>query len=135
MINSNRGLGKYILFTILTCGIYSWYFLYKLAADVNTMCHEDGDKTAGLLEFIVFSFVTCGIYAWIWYYKLGNRLMSNGPKYGLQFTENGTSVLMWLIFGSLLCGIGFFVAMHILIKNTNAMAKAYNAQFRNKPIL
>jgi hypothetical protein len=35
---------------------------------------------------------------------------------------------MWMIFGSLLCGIGPFVAMHILIKNTNALANAYNTQ-------
>ena len=27
----------------------------------------------------------------------------------------------------LLCGIGPWVAMHILIKNTNALAAAYNA--------
>ena len=42
--------------------------------------------------------------------------------------ENGTTVLLWLIFGSFLCGIGAFVAMHILIKNTNAICNAYNVQ-------
>lgn len=112
--------------------IYSWYFLHKLAGDVNTMCSEDGDKTAGLLAFILLSIITCGIYAWFWYYKIGNRLMANAPKYGLAFTESGTSVLMWMIFGSLLCGIGFFVATHILIKNTNAMAQAYNAKLAGR---
>jgi hypothetical protein len=94
------------------------------------MCKEDGDKTAGLAAFILLSFITCGIYPCVWYYKIGNRLMANAPKYGLNFTENGTSVLMWLIFGSLLCGIGFFVAINILIKNTNAMANAYNTKAR-----
>ena len=54
--------------------------------------------------------------------------MVNAPRYGLTFAENGTSVLLWLTVGSLLCGIGFFMAMHILIKNTNAMAKAYNSK-------
>jgi small-conductance mechanosensitive channel len=130
MIDSNRGLGKYIVLTIITCGIYSWYFLYKLAADVNTMCKEDGEKTAGLVTLILLSIITCGIYTLVWYYKLGNRLMANAPKYGLMFTENGTSVLMWITFGSLLCGIGFFIALNILIKNTNAMANAYNAKVR-----
>ncbi|MDP3285594.1 MAG: DUF4234 domain-containing protein, partial [Desulfobacterales bacterium] len=78
--------------------------------------------------FILLSFITCGIYAWVWYYNLGNRLMANAPKYGLNFTENGTSVLMWFIFGFLLCGIGPFIAINILIKNTNAMANAYNSK-------
>lgn len=130
MIDSNRGLGQYIVLSIITCGIYSWYFLYKLAADVNIMCKDDGDKTAGLATFILLSIITCGIYPLIWYYKIGNRLMANAPKYSLNFTENGTSVLMWMIFGSLLCGIGYFIGINILIKNTNAMANAYNAKVR-----
>lgn len=97
-----------------------------MARDMNIMCSGDGEQTSGLAVFILLSIVTCGIYAWIWYYKLGNRLASNAPRYGLNFQENGTTVLMWLLFGSLLCGIGPFMAMHILIKNTNTLAAAYN---------
>lgn len=80
-----------------------------------------------ILYIILESFgVTCGIYAWFWYYNLGNRLASNGPRYGLMIQENGTTVLLWLIFGSFLCGIGSFVAMHILVKNSNMICNAYN---------
>ena len=39
-----------------------------------------------------------------------------------------STILIWLIFGSMLCGIGPFVAMHILMKNMNALAHAYNVQ-------
>lgn len=127
MIDSNRGLVKYILLSIVTCGIYGWYFIYKMAEDVNTMCAGDNENTAGLVKFILLSYITCGIYGYIWYYKLGNRLAENAPRYGLSFQENGTTVLLWLFLGALLCGIGPFVAMHILIKNTNAMAEAYNS--------
>lgn len=126
MIQEDRALWKYIVFGILTCGIYGYYFIYQLAMDVNEMCADDGKKTSGLAAFILLSFLTCGIYAWFWYYSLGNRLQENAPRYGLNFSENGTSVLLWLLLGSWLCGIGIFVAIHILIKNTNALAKAYN---------
>lgn len=126
MINTNRSLLTYILLTIVTCGIYSYYFLYCMARDMNIMCEGDGEQTSGLAVFILLSFVTCGIYAWIWYYKLGNRLATNAPRYGLTFQENGTTILMWLLIGSFVCGIGPFVAMHILIKNTNTLAAAYN---------
>lgn len=125
-LQTDRSLGMYILLTIVTCGIYGYYFIYKMAKDVNTACEGDGKSTSGLAAFILLSIVTCGIYAWVWYYNLGNRLQSNAPRYGLNFTENGTSVLMWLIFGSLLCGIGQFIAMNILIKNSNALCAAYN---------
>lgn len=126
-IPTNRSLIAYILLSIITCGIYSYYFIYSIARDVNTMCREDGEKTGGLLAFILLSFVTCGFYGLYWEYKLGNRLAANAPRYGLTFQENGTSVLLWYLVGALLCGIGPWVAMHILIKNTNALAAAYNA--------
>lgn len=125
-LKDDRGLLSYILLSLITCGIYSYYFIYKMAADVNVACEGDGQETAGLVAFILLSFITCGIYAWFWYYKLGNRLAANAPRYGLTFQENGTTVLLWLLFGSILCGIGPFVAMYILIKNTNQICNAYN---------
>ena len=88
----------------------------------------DGDSTPGLAAFILLSFVTCGFYALYWYYKIGNRLQANAPRYGLMFQENGTTVLMWQIVGALLCGLGPIFAMNIIIKNTNAMATAYNVR-------
>ena len=126
-IQTNRSLIAYILLSIITCGIYGYYFIYSIARDVNTMCRDDGEKTGGLLAFILLSFVTCGFYGLYWEYKLGNRLAANAPRYGITFQENGTSVLLWYLVGSLLCGIGPFIAMPILIKNTNALAAAYNA--------
>ena len=125
-VKEDRSLVMYILLSIVTCVIYSYYFLYSIAQDANVVCADDGKKTSGLAAFILLSIVTCGIYAWIWYYNLGNRLSENAPKYGLNFSENGTTVLMWMIFGSFLCGIGPFIAMNILITNMNALAHAYN---------
>lgn len=130
MVETNRSLAKYIIFSILTCGIYGWIFLYNLAKDVNVICAGDGKETAGLLKLILLSLVTCGIYSYIWYYSLGNRLAENAPRYNLHFTENGTSVLLWMLFGVLLCGIGPFIGMNIIIKNTNALAYAYNTNGR-----
>lgn len=127
-LKTDRSLPMYILLTIVTCGIYSYYFVYQIAQDVNVACEGDGEQTSGLVAFILLSFITCGIYSWIWQYKLGNRLATNAPRYGLAFQENGTTILMWNIFGILLCGIGPFIAMHIIIKNSNAICAAYNQQ-------
>lgn len=125
-LKTDRSLVTFILLDIITLGIYGYYFIYRIAADVNVACSGDGKNTGGLVKFILLSIITCGIYAWYWYYSLGNRLADNAPRYGLHFQENGTTVLLWLVFGSLICGIGQFVAMHILIKNTNEICKAYN---------
>lgn len=125
-LKDDRGLLSYILLSLITCGIYGYYFIYKMAHDVNIACEGDGESTSGLVAFILLSFITCGIYAWFWYYKLGNRLAGNAPRYGIVITENGTTVLMWQIFGAFICGIGPFIAMHILIKNSNKICNAYN---------
>ena len=103
----------------------------ELAKDVNTMCEGDGEKTPGLAAYIGLCIITCGIYGLWWMYKIGNRLQANAPRYGLTFQENGTTVLMWQIFGCILCFIGPFIAMNILIKNTNALAGAYNNRLFN----
>ena len=127
-LKADRSLVAYILLNFITCGIYGWYFLYALARDVNAVCAGDGKTTPGLAKFILLSFITCGIYSFFWYYSLGNRLAANAPRYGLNFQENGTTVLLWLVLGSMLCGIGPFIAMHIIIKNTNDLCGAYNYQ-------
>ena len=116
----------YILLTFITCGIYSYYFIYSVARDVNVACEGDGKSTGGLLKFMILSIITCGIYGWIWQYSLGNRLAANAPRYGMNFQENGTTVLLWDLFGLFLCGIGPFIAMNIIIKNTNSICMAYN---------
>lgn len=128
-MRTDRSLASYILLSIITCGIYSYYFLYTMARDANVICSEDGKKTGGLLAFILLSFVTCGFYAIYWYYSLGNRLAENAPRYGLNFQENGTTILLWYLVGALLCGIGPFVAMHILMKNMNSLSMAYNQKY------
>ena len=125
-LKTDRSLLAYIFLSLITCGIYSYYFIYKMAYDVNIACEGDGETTCGLVKFILLSMITCGIYAYYWYYKLGNRLAANAQRYGMNFQENGTTVLMWCIFGILLCGIGPFIAMNILIKNTNKICMGYN---------
>lgn len=127
-VKDDRDLLVFILLSIITCGIYGYFFVYQLARDMNIVCAGDGEKTPGLAEFIILSIITCGIYSWYWYFKLGNRIAANGPRYGITFQENGTSILVWLLIGNLFCGIGTYIAMYFLIKNSNAMFREYNRQ-------
>ena len=117
IVKEDRSIVMYILLSLVTCGIYSYWFLYTMAQDANVVCAGDGKSTPGLVQFILLSFVTCGIYGWFWYYSLANRLAENAPRYGMTFT--------------LLCGIGPFIAMNILITNMNRLAHAYNVYASN----
>lgn len=119
----------YFLLNFVTCGIYGIFFWYKYAEDMNQVCNGDGKLTQNYILVILLSLVTCGVYYWIWVYGVGNRLQENAPRYGMNLTENGTSILLWMILGSFLCFIGFYYAQYILINNMNMIGDRYNQQF------
>lgn len=121
-----RSFLTYVLLSICTCGIYSIIFWYMYTEDINEICNGDGHQSPNYLLVILLSIVTCGIYSYIWYYSQGNRLQSAANKCGIEMQENGTTVLLWMLLGALLCGIGFWVASYILIKNMNILADEYN---------
>jgi hypothetical protein len=127
-LRTDRSLLIFILLTLVTCGIYLYVFMYYMIKDINTACAGDGDETPGLLVYILLSLVTCGIYSYIWLYKVGERLARNCQRYGYSVTENGTTVLLWFIFGMWLCGIGPFIGWNILINNTNMVCMGYNRE-------
>lgn len=127
-LKTDRSLVLYILLGFLTCGIYQLYVFYTIMRDVNVACDGDGKHTPGLLEFILFGILTCGIYDLYWFYSVGNRLADNAPRYGLRFQENGTTLLLWMLIGSLLCFIGSYVGVYFLLNNVNAICNAYNQQ-------
>jgi hypothetical protein len=118
-----------ILLSFITCGIYGIVFWYSYSDDMNQICNGDGKETKNYLIVILLSIITCGIYYWVWLYGVGNRLQENGPRYGVSFSENGTTILLWMIIGSLICGFGTFYALYLLVKNMNILADRYNQQY------
>jgi len=124
---SKRGLAIFILLSIITFGIYGFFWIYKLAKDVNLICAGDGKTTSGLLKYVLFGIITFGIYNLVWLYMLGDRLQDNGPKYNLTIKESGGTILLWYILGACII-VGPFIALHIIIKNTNALADGYNSK-------
>jgi hypothetical protein len=122
-----RSLVAVILLSIVTLGIYGLYWIYKLAKDTNTICEGDGHKTRGLLFYFFIGLITFGIYNLVWIFMLGDRLQDNASRYGLQFKEGGTAILLWYLLGSFII-VGPFIALHIIIKNINALAAAYNSK-------
>jgi uncharacterized membrane protein YjgN (DUF898 family) len=125
MMVKKRGLASYILLSIITLGIYGFWRIHVLARDMNLMCEGDGKKTRGFLAFFFFGLITLGIYDLVWLYMVGDRLYDNAQRYNLTFKESGSTVLLWSLLGALIL-VGPFIAMHIIFKNTNALADEYN---------
>lgn len=134
-VKDDRDFGTYLLFSILTCGIYSIFFFYYLIEDLNTVCEpvegaDENQKSPNYILVLILGILTCGIYTLFWLYKQGNRIQSTGRKYGLDISENGTTLLLWPLLGILVCGVGSFigslVSYYYFITNINKLCKAYN---------
>lgn len=66
-----RSIAVCLILTIVTCGLYGLYWLYKVN---NELCMVSGDYygTSGG-TVLLLCIVTCGIYGIYWAYKMGER--------------------------------------------------------------
>ena len=126
MLKTNRGLLMYILLTSVTCGIYSFFWIHGIAKDLNVACQGDGKHTRGLLGYILLTTITCGIYALVWQYGVCERIAQNCYRRNIAAPVDGGKYLLWSLVGSMLCGIGPFVALHKLCVGMNTVCAAYN---------
>lgn len=69
---TERSIVLCILFSIITCGIYGLYWMYKLNEEMKQLTDDDFSTSGGLV--ILFSLLTCGIYALYWCYKMGEKV-------------------------------------------------------------
>ncbi len=64
-----RSISTSIILSIVTCGIYTLFWMYKLNEAAVQNNPKVWDKSGGMM--ILLCFVTCGIYAYYWYYNMG----------------------------------------------------------------
>ncbi|MDR2525757.1 MAG: DUF4234 domain-containing protein [Oscillospiraceae bacterium] len=92
---------KLILLSLVTCGIYFYYWLYKTGEEVNQVLQKEAVKTnlawVGIICFPV------GLY---YLYQLDLALQEMAGTRGVQYQSN---FVLWIIL-FLLSGVGAFVA-------------------------
>jgi len=129
--NTKRGLLKYLFLSLITCGIYSLFFIDSLAKDLNLTCEDDRKHTTGILAYLLLSLITCGIYGFYWWIKSASRIhryaLANGvPVQRGYVTVSGGSFFLWNTLGLLLFGLGPLIAMSKLLRSMNVICKDYN---------
>jgi len=70
-----------VLLTILTLGLYGFYWLVQITDTVNELAKPD-KKTSGI-KSLLFELLTCGIYIYFWSWKIGIVLDQERSKAGL----------------------------------------------------
>ena len=69
---NKRDLATQIILTVITCGLYSLYWIATITDDVN-MLNEDDNNTSGI-TVVLLSILTCGLYLIYWKYDIGRKL-------------------------------------------------------------
>lgn len=119
-----KSFWKYLLLGLITCGIYSIYYMWHTTKDINEICKGDGKQSRNYIVVILLSLLTLGIYGMYWYYIQGKRLYEISPKYDAYVKENGMTYLIWIIF---LSSFGQIVATYLLLNNLNKCIVSYNS--------
>lgn len=89
-----RSVPMLVLLSIVTCGIYYLYWIYKTTDEIkNFMGREDINPALELILVLV----TCNIYSLYWYYKYGKIVyLEMTSKAGMDNSEDSTVLLVIL---------------------------------------
>ena len=86
-----------LVLSLITCGIYGVYWIYKTSDEVQKFLGLY-DSLTPAVETILCIF-TCGIYAIYWSYKYGKLISDCQRKVDLPVEENAVLYLVLAIFG------------------------------------
>ena len=102
MIGTYRSPVVVLLLSVLTCGLYYFYFMYVVTEEVN---RYTGRNEQSPLGDVVLTIVTCGLWDILWDYKIGKRMADMTRMAGITVTDNA---IFYLILD--LVGLGFINA-------------------------
>ena len=127
MLDTNRGLFKFIFFSIFTFGIYNLIVMHNISDDINTIASSrDGKHTMNYLWiFFILNWLTLGIATFIWFHKISNRIGEQLIADNSPYSFGAGSFWFWGVLGSIFY-IGPFVYYYKLFKAMNIIASNYN---------
>jgi len=126
-LKTNKGMVKFILLSIITCGIYALVFYSSISTDINVIASRyDGKKTMHycLLIFIIAP-ITFGIGYFVWAHKISNRIGSELNRRGISYSFGADTFWLWNILGAFIF-VGPFVYLYKLCTAMNLIAGHYN---------
>lgn len=126
-LKTNRGLLKFILLSVITCGIYGIWVMSTVSSDINVIASRyDGKKTMHyLLMSLIFSWLSLGIVPIVWYHRISKRIGNELDRRNINYSFGAGSFWGWNVLGSLIA-IGPLVYTHKLLKAMNKLCEDYN---------
>lgn len=126
-LNTNRGLIKFILLSIITFGIYSLIAFSGISSDINIIASRyDGKKTMHfcLMTFIIAP-ITLGIGGIVWYHNISARIGAELKRRNIDYSFGAKDFWIWNVLGLLII-VGPFIYIHKIFKAMNLLAEDFN---------
>ena len=96
-----------LVFSIITCGIYYLYWIYKVSEELGTYLQNDNNP---ILELILCFF--CAPYTIYWSYKTGQQIFVAQDRAGLPRPQDNAIVYL------ILCLFGLGPIAALIIQST-----------------
>jgi len=106
-----------IILSMVTCGIYYFYWRYTIACELREYLKDPGIHP--VLDVVLSLF--CLPYSWWVDYSYCKRIEDVRPLVGLHAKEIATSAVLFGILGCLASGAGFWVSAFIIQGEVNAL--------------
>lgn len=118
-IGKTRSPLAVILLSVVTCGIYYFYWLYTIMDDLNKASDREIINPALFLVLSIF----CGPFIYYVFYTVDRNLGEISRNEGTPYKEN---FIIWLIL-TLVCSVGLIMGMYQITEGFNEIwAKRYN---------
>lgn len=126
-LKTNRSVGKYILLSIVTFGIYHFVFFYGIGDDMNVIAsRHDGRRTMNFaLVGLLLAPLTFWIMGFVWFHMISNRMASELARRGIYSQFSATTFWLWYVLGAFIV-VGPWIYTHKMAKAMNLLAENYN---------
>ncbi len=126
-LKTNKALWKFIVFNLITFGIYSLVVFSSVSEDINIIASRyDGKKTMHFcLLFFLVGPITLGIADIVWFHRISARIGNELQRRGIPYSFSAGTFWLWNVLGALIL-VGPFVYIHKLFKATNLLCQSYN---------
>ncbi len=95
MKNTERSIPVCIILSLVTCGIYMYYWLYQISNDIRVQKNETSGSPA---MDVLLTIVTCGIYGIYLMYKWGKDIADIYEADGRPREDNAVLYMILSLF-------------------------------------
>ena len=127
-LQTNRRMWKFMLFSLLTLGIYTIIFFIPFSFDVDKVApRRDGERTMNYLFAFILSLFTFNIVLMIWHYQMARRIETALEERSVTYDFSTTDFWIWYFVGSFLPFLQL-VYFHKLCRAMNLLCENYNQE-------